>query len=122
LLNETEQTIDRTIGDLRQRLGPNAVILMRTQYNAFLKPGCATPDVAALGNATLEGLPGSVLDRGLNDRIRSVAAKYAAKVVDLFLPFAAKADTFVASDCVHPSGAGYQAIATLSGAAFLAAP
>jgi lysophospholipase L1-like esterase len=122
LLNETEQTIDRTIGDLRQRLGPNAVILMRTQYNAFLRPGCATPDVAALGNATLEGLPGSVLDRGLNDRIRSVAAKFGAKVVDLFLPFAAKADTFVASDCVHPSGAGYQAIATLSGAAFLAAP
>jgi lysophospholipase L1-like esterase len=122
LLNETEQTINRTIKDLRESLGPNAVILMRTQYNALLRPGCAAPDVVTLGNITLEGLPGTVLDRGLNDRIRSVAAKYHAHVVDLFLPFAANANTFVASDCIHPSGAGYQAIATLSGAAYLAGP
>jgi lysophospholipase L1-like esterase len=122
LLNEIEQTIDRTIGDLRKSLGPNAVILMRTQYNALLKPGCALPDVVTLGNITLEGLPGTVLDRGLNDRIRSVAAKYSAQIVDLFFPFAASADTFVAGDCIHPSSAGYLAIATLSSAAFLAAP
>ena len=122
LLNETEQTIDRTIKDLRESLGPNAVILMRTQYNALLRPGCAAPDVVTLLNITLEGVPGTVLDRGLNDRIRSVAAKYHAHVVDLFLPFAANANTFVASDCIHPSGDGYQAIATLSGAAYLAGP
>jgi lysophospholipase L1-like esterase len=121
LLNEVEQTIDRTIGRLRAALGPGAVILMRTQYNALLRPGCATPDVAALGNATLEGVDGTVLDRGLNDRIRSVAEKYDAQVVDLFLPFAVNADSFVSPDCIHPSGAGHQAIATLSGAAFLAA-
>jgi len=122
LLNEVEQTIDRTIKGLRNSLGPNAVILMRTQYNALLKPGCAVPDVVTLANITLEGLPGTVLDHGLNDRIRSVATKYNAQVVDLFLPFAANANAFVAGDCGHPSGAGYQAIATLSGAAFLAAP
>lgn len=119
LLNEVEQTIDRTIRQLRASLGSSAVILMRTQYNALLRTGCATPDVAALGNVTLEGLPDSVLDRGLNDRIRSVAAKYHAKIVDLFIPFALQANTLVAMDCIHPSGVGYQAIATLSGAAFL---
>ena len=122
LLNELEQTIERTIGQLRASLGPSAVILMRTQYNAFLRTGCRTPDEAALATVTLEGLDGSVLDRGLNDRIRSVAAKYNARVVDLFIPFAFQANSFVSADCVHPSGAGYQAIATLSGAAFLAAP
>jgi len=121
LLNEVEQTIDRTIRSLRDALGPRAVILMRTQYNALLRPGCATPEVAALANATLEGAEGTVLDRGLNDRIRSVAAKYDAQVVDLFLPFAAQASTLVSPDCIHPSGAGYQIIAALSGAAFATA-
>ena len=122
LLNEIEQTIDRTIRRLREALGPDAVILMRTQYNALLRTGCAPTDfAAALASVTLEGLEGSVLDRGLNDRIRSVAEKYDAQVVDLFLPFALSANTLVSTDCIHPSGAGYQAIATLSGSAFLAA-
>jgi lysophospholipase L1-like esterase len=121
LLNETEQTIDRTIRELRQALGPGAVILMRTQYNALLRPGCATAEVAALATATLEGAPGTVLDRGLNARIRTVAAKYDAQVVDLFFPFALSALTLVSTDCIHPSGAGYQAIGSLSWAAFLAA-
>jgi lysophospholipase L1-like esterase len=62
-----------------------------------------------------------VLDRGLNDRIRSVAETYHAEVVDLFPAFAINANTLVSSDCVHPSGAGYQVIATLSNAAIVAA-
>jgi lysophospholipase L1-like esterase len=121
LLNEVEQTIRRTIQGLRDALGPDAVILMRTQYNALLRPGCAAAEVAALANVTLEGQPGTVLDRGLNDRIRSVAETYAAEVVDVFVPFAAAANTLVAADCIHPSGAGYQTIAVLSQAGFLAA-
>jgi lysophospholipase L1-like esterase len=121
LLNETEQRIDRTIRRLRESLGSAAVILMRTQYNALLRPGCASTEVAALASVTLEGLDGTVLDRGLNDRIRSVAEKYEAQVVELFLPFVVNASTFVANDCIHPSGAGHDFIATLTGAAFLAA-
>jgi lysophospholipase L1-like esterase len=121
VLNETEQTIDRTIRELRRTLGPTAVLLMRTQYNALLKPGCATPDIANLASATLEGVPGTVLDRGLNDRIRAVAERYDAQIVDLFLPFAVNAGTLVSTDCIHPSGAGYQAIGALSWAAFLEA-
>jgi lysophospholipase L1-like esterase len=122
LLNEMEQTIERTIRLLRQALGPDAVILMRTQYNALLRTGCApSPEAAALGTIVLEGQPDTVLDRGLNDRIRSVAEKYDAQVVDIFGPFAALADTLVSSDCIHPSGAGYQAIAVSAGQAFLAA-
>ena len=121
LLNEVEQTIDRTIRRLREALGPDAVILMRTQYNALLRTGCATADVATLATIALEGLEGTVLDEGLNDRIRSIAEKYDAQVVDVFVPFALNADTLVSSDCIHPSGAGHLAIATLSGAAFLSA-
>ena len=122
LLNEVEQTIERTIRRLRDALGPSAVILMRTQYNVLLRPGCApSPEAAALATITLEGLDGTVLDRGLNDRIRSVAEKYDAQVVDLFGAFALSPDTLVSPDCIHPSGVGHEAIAALSYAAFLAA-
>ena len=90
--------------------------------NALLRTGCApSPEAAALGTIVLEGQPDTVLDRGLNDRIRSVAERYNAQVVDIFGPFAALADTLVSSDCIHPSGAGYQAIAVSAGQAFLAA-
>jgi len=67
----------------------------------------------------LEGVPGTVLDEGLNDRIRTIAAKYGAQVVDLFVPFAFNPDAFVAADCIHPSGAGYHTIEALFKAAYL---
>ena len=118
LLNEVEQTIDHTISELREAVGPNGRILMRTQYNALLRTGCQTPAVALLGTITLEGAPGTVLDRGLNTRIRSVAQKYDAAVIDLFVPFAFSPNTLVAADCIHPSGLGYQVIAFLASQAF----
>ena len=122
LLNEVEHTIDRTISRVRRTGGPDARILMRTQYNALARSGCAAPDAVLLGNATLEGVPGTVLERGLNDRIRTVADRYGAQVVDLFFPFVLNANVLVSVDCVHPSGAGYKAILTFFQAAFLAGP
>ena len=120
LLNNVEQTIDHTIADVRQAVGPEGRILMRTQYNGLARTGCQTADVVALTDATLEGLPGSLLDRGLNTRIRSIATKYNAQVIDLYLPFRFQADTLVAADCSHPSGLGYEAILQLAELAFLA--
>ena len=70
----------------------------------------------------LEGVPGTVLDEGLNDRIRAIADKYGAQVVDLYIPFRFNADAFVAADCIHPSGAGYNVILSLFQAAFLSQP
>ena len=122
LLNDVEQTIDHTIADVRQAVGPEGRILMRTQYNGLARTGCQTADVVALTDATLEGFPGSLLDRGLNTRIRSIAAKYNAQVIDLYLPFRFQADTLVAADCSHPSGLGYEAILQLAKLAFLAGP
>lgn len=122
LLNEVEQMIDRTISAVRAAVGAEGRILMRTQYNALLRTGCATPEQAALGNATLEGASGTVLDRGLNDRIRSVAERYGATVIELFPPFAVNADLLIAADCIHPSGVGYQAVLALSEVAYFAGP
>jgi len=118
VLNHAEQAIDRTIARLRAAAGPNARIFMRTQYNALLKTGCSTPARALLGSVTLEGAPGTVLDQGLNDRIRAIAARYDATVVDLFPTFAFAADQLIGADCVHPNGLGYQAIAGLFIGAF----
>jgi lysophospholipase L1-like esterase len=122
LLNEVEAAIDRTIATLRQAVGPSGRIFMRTQYNAIAKSGCAPPAAVALGNGVLEGVPGTVLDEGLNDRIRTIAAKYGAQVVDLFVPFAINPDAFVAADCIHPSGAGYDVILSLFQTAFVSQP
>jgi len=118
LLNEVEQTIDHTIAALRDAVGPGGHILMRTQYNSLLRTGCQSPENVLLGTVTLEGAPGTVLDRGLNTRIRSIAQKYNAQVIDLFVPFAIGANQLVAADCIHPSGLGYQMIALLASQAF----
>jgi len=85
-----------------------------------MKSGCA-PDAAAvdLGNAILEGAPGTVLDQGLNDRIQIIAERYDAKVVDLFFPFAFAPNLLVSGDCIHPSSTGYDLILALFQTAFL---
>ena len=122
-LNEAEAAIDKTIATLRKAVGPEGRILMRTQYNAIAKSGCApTAAAVTLGNAVLEGAPGTVLDEGLNDRIRAIADKYGAQVVDLFFPFAFNPDALVAADCIHPSAAGYALIVSLFQAAFVSQP
>jgi len=122
-LNEAEAAIDKTIATLRQAVGPGGRIFMRTQYNSIGKSGCApTAEAVALGNAVLEGAPGTVLDEGLNDRIRAIAEKYNAQVVDLFIPFALNPNAFVAADCIHPNGAGYDVILALFQAAFVSQP
>ena len=122
LLNEVEATIDKTIATLRQAAGPEGRILMRTQYNAIARSGCQPPEAVALGDAVLEGVPGTVLDEGLNDRIRAIAAKYGAQVVDLYGPFRINADALVSADCIHPNSAGYALITALVEATFVSQP
>jgi hypothetical protein len=88
LLNDAEAAIEQTIVLVRLAIGPTGRILMRTQYNALARSGCAPPALVNLTTAVLEGAPGTVLDQGLNDRIKAVAARHGAHVVDLFVPFA----------------------------------
>jgi lysophospholipase L1-like esterase len=95
---------------------------VRTQYNPLLKAVCGGPTLplAQLANVVLEGSPSPRLDRGMNDRIRALAHKYGAQVIDTFLPFYLNADAFVSADCVHPNDAGYAVI--LNAAIFAYAP
>ncbi len=112
LLDEAQQNIDLTIKALRFFAG-DSPILMRTQYNSLRRTGCATPDRVALADAAIEGIvPGTLLaNNGLNDRIRAVAVKYGAIVVEgIFEQFAANPDGLVAADCIHPNDAGHAVI------------
>jgi lysophospholipase L1-like esterase len=110
LLDEMENTIDLTVKGLRESAGPDGRILLRTQYNPLRRAGCDPNGQAALGDAALEGAEGTILARGLNDRIRTVAAQRGADVVELFATFATDSDRLVADDCTHPNGAGYKVI------------
>lgn len=118
LLNEAEQRVDLTLKALRARAGSSATILVRTQYNALKRAGCAPEDLVALANAALEGAPGTLLDRGLNTRLRELAAKYGAKVVDTFGPFFVLANELISEDCIHPNDVGYAVIFGLAVSAF----
>jgi lysophospholipase L1-like esterase len=112
LLNEFEQTTDHTLRALREAAGSSTPIYVRTQYNPLMKTACGGPTfpLTQLANAVLEGSPSPRLDRGMNDRLRELAHKYNAKVIDTFLPFYLNADTLVAADCVHPNDAGHAVI------------
>lgn len=114
LLNEFEQTADYTLRKLREAAGPDTPLYVRTQYNPLLKTTCGGPSLplAQLANAALEGSPSPRLERGMNDRIRELAHKYGAKVIDTFLPFYLNPDALIADDCIHPNDAGHTVILT----------
>jgi lysophospholipase L1-like esterase len=111
LLNEIEHMMDLTLGTLRKVAGPNANILVRTQYNPLLRDSCGGPNdpLAQLANVVLEG-GAPFLASGLNDRIRAVAAKHGARVAEIFLAFFIAPNTLVADDCIHPNDAGHAVI------------
>lgn len=122
LLNEIEETVDLTLSMLRDAAGPDTTILVRTQYNPLLKSACGGPThpQAQLANVVLEGGVPPLLVRGLNDRLRDLAAKHGAKVVEIFLAFALNADALIVGppDCVHPNDDGHAVIRDAAVAAF----
>lgn len=111
LLNDLEQAVEKTVRELREVAG-DSPIYVRTQYNALLKLACGGPTLplAQLANAVLEGTPSRLLIRGLNTRLREIAAKYQARVIETFLPFYLQPDLYIADDCTHPNDAGHAAI------------
>lgn len=120
LLNEAEQRVDLALKKLREA-APNATILVRTQYNPLRGTGCAAPDLVALGDASLEALPGSVImGGGLNWRLRAAAARQGAKVIELFFLFASFGDSALVGDCIHPNDFGYSLIVLQAVTAFTA--
>lgn len=111
-LNLYEQAIDRAIGTLREAAGADAVIFIRTQYNPLLRASCGRPEDIKTQLITLimEGVPAEFDIRGMNDRLRDVAVKHGAKVIDTFLTFYFDPDKYIDSDCIHPTNDGHSVI------------
>jgi lysophospholipase L1-like esterase len=118
LLGGIEQRFEQALRELRRAGGPGTLILVRTQYNPLYRVGCKTPELRDLADTTLEGSAGSRLERGLNDRLRDVAARQDAKVIEVYALFRAAPDALVGPDCAHPSEAGHAAIFAAAVAAF----
>jgi lysophospholipase L1-like esterase len=120
LLNNVEALLDQMVRRLRAA-DPNIPILLRTEHNPFLKDSCGGPTdgLAQLANLVLEGSDNvPFLASGLNGRIRDVAARYNAKVIEIFTLFASNPNGLVADDCIHPNDAGHAVIFAQAVSAF----
>jgi lysophospholipase L1-like esterase len=127
LLNNVEVLLDQMVRRLRAA-GPNDVILLRTEFNPLLREDCEErlerPGISLLASLALEGsdivpFPVPFLTRGLNDRIRDVAARYNAIVIeifDLFLP--PNTNDLIIEDCIHTNDAGHEIIFNAAKEAF----
>ena len=125
LLNEFEQTVHRTLREVRQAAGAAAPVYVRTQYNPLQTSCAAAPPflagpgspLAELADIALEATPAhglKLLQRGLNTRLRELAARYDARVIDTYLPFRLTPDALIAGDCVHPNDLGHATIFELA--------
>jgi lysophospholipase L1-like esterase len=119
LLNNVEALLDQMVRRLRAA-GPNIPILLRTEHNPFLKATCGGPagGLTQLANLVLEGSDNPLLASGLNDRIRDVATRYNANVIEVFSLFASNPNGLVAEDCIHPNDAGHAVIFAQAVSAF----
>ncbi len=97
---------DGALGQLRQAAGADTTIVVMTYFNSLAHPDCPSSAVAELGEAVIEG--GGQLPAGLNDIVRSTAAKYSAKVAETHGQLGA---TELNGDCLHANDAGHAKIA-----------
>lgn len=115
VLDTFEDNFEVTLESLREAAGPDTTIITQTFPNSFRRTGCAPPELVALFDGVLEGIPGTPIEDGLNDITRSVAAAHDVKVAEIFFsPFLGNEDALILfPDCVHPNDDGYALIAEL---------
>jgi lysophospholipase L1-like esterase len=97
---------------LRAAAGADTLIIVMTYFNPLLGSGCAPGDLRTLSNIGLEGLPGTLIEEGINDIIRRVAAEHDAKVAEL-IPDSSPLLGLqqIAADCIHANDTGHEVIA-----------
>lgn len=110
ILSSAEKNLDTILGRLRTAAGPANRILVLTYANSKASPGCAAANEVALFEGALEGVPNSTIPNGLNDRIRDLANRYDAEVVELGKVLLPANGGTIARDCIHPTASGYKLI------------
>lgn len=76
--------MDWVLNALRNAGGPGLQIIVMTNYNPFLNPGCYFNYLVPAWDAALEGNPEYGLEQGMNDITRNVAEAYGAQVADVY--------------------------------------
>ncbi len=114
-LSEAEEKLEVILKKIRKAGDENVTILIRTQYNPFLKASCDSFGILGpLGNLALEGPTPDIALIGFNNRIRSLATEYDALVIDIFGPFFLFPEMLVSDDCIHPTNEGHVVIGNAS--------
>lgn len=117
-----EARYHQILATLRAAAGPETTILAMTYYNPlpYCALGAADPATArVLGDFILEGgdIGLGAMPLGFNDRLRQVADRYDAVVVDTFGSLG-DGDFVGGTDCVHPDGDGHRALAKVFAGTF----
>jgi lysophospholipase L1-like esterase len=104
-----EDNLDDIFSTIRA-FSPNAVLLVRNQFNPLMREDCQYHAAADLASAALAGAGGPPIPEGLNGILKRKAEEYDGHIVEIFMPFAIDPNTLVGTDCVHPTQAGYDVI------------
>lgn len=104
-----EDNIDDTFSAIRG-FSPEAVLLVRNQFNPLIRGDCKFNFVAGLAHIALNGNAETPITEGLNGILERKAEEYDGIIVDIILPFHEDPETLIGEDCVHPSIAGYDEI------------
>lgn len=105
--------LDAIVGRLREAAGTDTILILGTYYNGLSHPDCELHQLAELAVTVLDGAP-LFLPNGLNDIIRSTAAKHGAMVAEMGFLEPAQ----LLPDCHHANAVGHRVIADAFIAAF----
>ena len=109
-LSHVQANLELILADLRTAAGDEATIVIPTYDNAIAYcPVGQLPGAAQLGALVLEGHPGLGIV-GLNNVIRSTAARHGVEVAEVYGKLGA--GQWV-GDCLHPNDVGYATIAEI---------
>ena len=106
-LDAFQANFDEILGRLRAAAGRRTRIVAMTYYNPL--PACQLAPLTDLGSAVLEGGT-PLVDQGLNDRIRTVAAAHHVRVAETY-GLLANDDLVGGFDCLHPDDSGHELLA-----------
>ena len=105
-LTTFSSNFDLILSELRTAVGSDTPIIVMTYYNSLVNSACFFNPLAPLTDIVLEG--GGLLQAGLNNLIRSIAAVHGAQVADTF---GLLGHSDLQPDCAHANDAGYEIIA-----------
>jgi lysophospholipase L1-like esterase len=87
---------------------PELTVVLLTLYDPF---SGLSEGLSELAQLSLEGMPGTAFETGLNDIVRALAAARGLHVADVYPTFTGRAPELISGDFIHPNDAGYQVMA-----------